>query len=196
MICGIPLCGPCAAIEDDMHVCQSCAVMTEQDDSLDLRLCRKCGKCAYMRKDGCINSLCELYYMHNVEWRPKKRGKSSSDWQPEAFDEFANHEGFARTRKRNKGIKRRLWWAERCMYAKRPTSSAAQETPFDEHPQWAADAPMRVNSSDEEEFAWPTDDHAGDPMNRAPITPPAARAQQGPQPAANQAPPTVDQEDC
>jgi hypothetical protein len=196
MICGVPLCASCA-YNEDAPVCQNCRVMTDQDDSLDLRPCRKCGKCAYMRKDGCINTTCELYFMNNVGWRPQQRGKSSSDWRPQDFEEFAKQEDFAGKRTRNKGRKRRLWWAEKCASRKRPSSNSRQETQFDEQAEWAADAPMHVNSSDEEDYAWPTDADAGDPMNRAPITPPAARAQQGPRPAANQAPPpTVDQEDC
>jgi hypothetical protein len=184
MVCGVPLCGACSY--EDAPVCVNCKQMTDQDDSLDLRLCRKCGKMAYMRKDGCINTHCVLYFMNKVGWRPQQRGASSSDWRPQDFEAFAQQEDFAGKRTRNKGRKRKVWWANRCA-GMRPGSNAA----------WRAGAPMQVNSSDEEDVDWPTDADAGDPMNRAPITPPAAHAQQGPRPAANQAPPpTVDQEDC
>lgn len=193
-ICNQPLCDACERNVggSDLLVCPSCDDMTEQDADLDVRPCKECLKVAYTRKGGCLNVKCRLYYMADPTWRPKKKGNSEEDWNPEAFATYAAKAGHANARTRNKGRKRKIWWAQRCAHKYRGGSSSAHEEPAQE---WQDDWPVDVDSSEDdqeaEDYNWPTDD----PMNQAPRTPPAAHQQ--PPPAAHEAPqPTVEQQDC
>ena len=51
--------------------------------------------------------------MHQPNWRPHKRGSSGQDWTPADWDEFAEAEQLFYWKKKNRGLKRKQWWADK-----------------------------------------------------------------------------------
>ena len=80
------------------------AGMPSNTVDLQLRLCRSCNVQAYLRKEGCANPNCTLYYVFNEEWQGSKKGKhgtwkgSSSD-QKDAFKSMVGQKQTAAQRR-------------------------------------------------------------------------------------------------
>jgi hypothetical protein len=85
-----------------------------------LRECQACHRHGYLRKGGCANPDCKLYYMFREKWEYWRKGNQAAapkTWQPKEFHDWRK-QGFpgapGHYRKRGtKGVKHREWWAKK-----------------------------------------------------------------------------------
>lgn len=76
--------------------------------------------------------------MRNPDWQHMQRGapEKMRKWTPKAFEDFAQAENIYKVKKRNKGVKRKEWWAKKQGWKKpqRPDAAPQEEGPPEEPP--------------------------------------------------------------
>ncbi len=103
---------------------------SQQQSDLDwqtpfLRMCHRCHKTAYLRKEGCANPGCHLFYVTKAGWQPGKVGKQQgSQWTAVDWNRYWERRPPANNqvlpdykplhKPRNRGVKRRenTWWKD------------------------------------------------------------------------------------
>jgi hypothetical protein len=131
-----------------------------------------------------------------------QKGRSAEDWQSQDFQQYAAKQGHQQARTRNKGRKRKVWWAQRCAHHHgAAASSSLYEEPNDDvdwpddADDWPADDPVDVVESSEED----NDMQDTDPLHQAPVTPPMQAPPGMPEVPPRVVPPPVPpvaQQDC
>ena len=90
-----------------------------------LRTCHRCGKTACLRKNGCANPGCHLFYVTKAGWQPGKVGKQQgSQWKAVDWNRYWERRPPVNNtvlpdykplhKPRNRGVKRRenTWWKD------------------------------------------------------------------------------------